>query len=64
MAVICQPEVVQRERNALDVAYALYLCGCGTRIVFPDEGPRACPLHGQDRLGWTRFPKGHPRGPW
>lgn len=64
MAVIAQPQLREHVRNGVDVAFALYYCGCGCRITFPDEGPRACPLHGEDRMGWTIYPKGHPRGPW
>ena len=39
MAVV-QP---MAKRNGLTVAYALYACGCGCQIRYPDEGPRRCP---------------------
>jgi hypothetical protein len=64
MAVIAEPQIDPRRRNDLSVVYSLYTCGCGCRCVFPSEGPRSCPIHGGERVGWTRYPKGHPRGPW
>jgi hypothetical protein len=64
MAIVAKPRVEYRERNGLSTAFALYLCGCGCQIHYPDEGPRSCPVHGAERMGWTIYPKGHPQGPW